>query len=208
MICLIFLNQIASQITGISEYDLWQAARERTATWALAVSQSSQKRLSPYVSNFLDSISIVAQMWLKLVKKYWWAEQMIYILDSEGQQTWEAIKKSWLMGWVNISLEAEWIFWTNEELKHKKLIELYNTLSPSGFFQSPEMAKEIMKSWWFSPSRFITEPGEWVKPDNAAEIIAWNNQTSIPWVNSTLSDMLWAAASPNADLWNKGQWNQ
>ncbi len=201
------INQIASQITGISEYDLWQAARERTATWALAVSQSSQKRLSPYVSNFLDAISIVAQMWLKLVKKYWSAEQMIYILDAEWQQTWEAIKKTWLMGWVNISLEAEWIFWANEELKYKKITELYNTLSPSGFAQSPEMAKEIIKTAWYSPSRFITVPWKWIKPDNALEIAAWNNQTNIPWVNSSLWDIAWNAATPNIDLWNWGQWN-
>jgi len=39
--------------------------------------------MSPYVSNFLDAISIVAQMWLKLVKKYWTKEQLIYILDDE-----------------------------------------------------------------------------------------------------------------------------
>lgn len=207
------INQIASQITGISEYDLGQAARERTATWALAVSQSSQKRLSPYVSNFLDAISIVAQMWLKLIKKYWWAEQMIYVLDAEWEQTWEAIKKTGLTGWVNVSLEAEGMFGTNEELKHKKIIELYNTLAPSGFAQSPEMAKEIIKTAWYSPSKFITEPWEWVKPDNADKIAAGNNQTNLPWKNSPewdvdgLWDALWAAATPNTDLGNWGQGN-
>lgn len=205
------INQIASQITWISEYDLWQAARERTATWALAVTQSSQKRLSPYVSNFLGAISIVAQMWMKLIKKYWSAKEMIYVLDDEWEQTWEDIKKTDLMWWVNISLEAEWIFWVNEELKHKKLIELYNTLAPSWFNDSPEMAREIIKTAWYSPSRFITEPWEWVKPDNADDIIANNNQTELPWKNRSdaelLWDWLWAAATPNVDLWNWGQWS-
>jgi len=205
------INQVASQITGISEYDLGQAARERTATWALAVSQSSQKRLSPYVSNFLDAISIVAQMWLKLIKKYWDAEKMIYVLDGEWNQTWEAIKKSGLSGGVNISLESEGMFWVNEELKHKKIIELYNTLGPSGFAQSPEMAKEIIKTAWYSPSKFITEPWKWVKPDNALDIQAKIAQEWLAWKNapessvSELGDALWAASTPNTNLWNNGQ---
>lgn len=202
------INQIASQIIWISEYDLWQSAWERTATWALAVTQSSQKRLSPYVSNFLDAISIIAQMWLKLIKKYWSEKEMIYILDEEWKQTFAEIKKTWLMWWINISLEAEWIFWANEELKHKKLIELYNTLAPSWFFQSNEMWKEIIKTWWFTPSRFITEPWQWVKPDDALEIAAKNSQSWLPWKNAPqeLWAILWWAATPNADLWNAWQW--
>jgi len=204
------INQIASQITGISEYDLGRAARERTATGALAVSQSAQKRLSPYVSNFLDALSIIAQMWLKLIKKYWGAEQMIYILDEEWNQTWEAIKKTNILWWVNISLEAEWMFGVNEELKHKKIIELYNTLAPSWFAQAPEMAKEIIKTAWYNPSKFITQPWQWVKPDNADTIANTNNQTNLPWKNSNsaLWDILGAAATPNTNLWNGGQGNK
>lgn len=204
------INQIASQITGISEYDLWQSARERTATGALAVSQSSQKRLSPYVSNFLDAISIVAQMWLKLVKKYWWPSQMIYILDDEWNQVWESIKKTWLTWWVNISLEAEWMFWANEELKYKKIIELYNTLAPSWFAQSPELAKEIIKTAWYSPTRFITEPWQWVKPDNANDIALETAQQWLPWKNlpEDMWNMLWAAVTPNIDMGNDWQGNK
>jgi len=204
------INQIASQITGISEYNLGRSARERTATGALAVSQSSQKRLSPYVSNFLDAISIIAQMWLKLIKKYWKSEQMIYILDEEWNQTWEAIKKANILWWVNISLEAEWMFGANEELKHKKIIELYNTLAPSWFAQSPSLAKEIIKTAWYNPSKFITEPGQWVKPDNADTIANTNAQTNLPWKNAPTSlwDILWGAATPNVNLWNGGQGNK
>lgn len=206
------INQIASQITGISEYDLWQSAKERTATWALAVSQSSQKRLSPYVSNFLDAMSIVATMWIKLIKKYRGPAQMIYILDDEGNQTWESITKGWIAGGVNISLEAEGMFGTSQELVHKKLIELYNTLSPSWFFQSPEMGKEIMKTAGFSPSKFITEAWQGIKPDNADSITDQTAQTGLPWQNApdveALGNALWAAVTPNADLGNGGQWNK
>lgn len=138
---------------------------------------------------------------------------MIYILDSEGNQTWEAIKKTGLTGWVNVSLEAEWMFWANEELKYKKVVELYNTLSPSGFADSPEFAKEIIKTAWYAPSRFITAPWEGIKPDNAETIAATNAQTNLPWKNTPewdvneLWDALWAAATPNVDLGNKGQGN-
>lgn len=199
------IQQIASQITWISEYDLWQAARERTATWALAVSQSSQKRLSPYVSNFLDAISIIAMMWLKLIKKYWSEEQMIYILDAEGKQLWKNIKKKSLLWWINVSLEAEWMFWINTELELQKLISMYTTLAPSWFADSPEIAKEIVKKSWYTPSKFITEPGKWIKPDNAEQIAAENAQVKWPWNSPTdLGNKLWQAATPVLDLGNWG----
>ncbi len=208
------IQQIATQITWISEYDQWISARERTATWALAVSQSSQRRLSPYVSNFLDAISIVAQMWLKLVKKYWTKEQLIYILDEEWEQTWEAIQWTKLLWGVNLSLETEWMFGTNQAIEAKKLIELYNTLWPSGFFKSDDMWKEIIKKSGYHPSKFITEPWEWVKPANHEEIAAEISQTWLPWVNAPeqseaeeIGNEAWQAATPNMDLGNKGQWN-
>lgn len=205
------IQQIASQITWISEYDLWQAARERTATGALAVSQSSQRRLSPYVSNFLDAISIVAQMWLKLIKKYWSPKQMIYVLDDEWNQTWEAIKKADLMWGINLSLEAEGMFWINEELKFKKILELYNSVAQSGHADSPEMIKEIFKTAWYNPSRFVTAPWEGITPLDAEALTARNAQTWIPWVNAPIAEDLWndlgQAATPNVDLWNNGQGN-
>lgn len=206
------LQQLASQITWISEYDQWISAKERTATWALAVSQSSQKRMSPYVSNFLDAISIVAQMWLKLVKKYWTAKQMIYILDDEWNQTWEAIQKSNLLWGVNLSLETEWMFWTNQALEAKKLIDLYNTLWPSGFFKSDEMWKEIMKKSGYNASKFITEPWQWNLPANHEQIAATTAQTWIPWVNAPVTtdatdlwNEAWQWVTPNVDLGNKWQ---
>jgi len=43
--------------TGISDYAQGVAARERTATGANAVANSAQKRLSPYLSSFVDCAS-------------------------------------------------------------------------------------------------------------------------------------------------------
>ena len=184
--------------TWVSEYNMWIAAHERTASWALAVSQSSEKRLSPYVSAFLDSISIIAEMWLKLIKKYWTSKQMIYILDEDWEQTWKDITNKDLLWQVNISLAAEWMVWVNEALRAKKIQDLYNALAPSGFVNANELAKEMLKTNWFMPDRFLTQPWQWIKPDNHNDIAAQNNQTWIPWVN---------APSDAKQLWNDlGQW--
>lgn len=202
------LQQIASQITGISEYDQGIAARERTATGALAVSMSSQKRMSPYVSNFLDAISIIAQMWLKLAKKYWTKDEFIYILDEAWEQLFREINNKQLIGGLNITLEAEWIFWVNDALELNKLISMYQTLAPSGFIQSPEIAKEIIKRSGYIPSKFITEPWKWIIPNNADKLLEISNKTWVPWKNAPwLSEDLWAAVTPNTDLWNEGKWN-
>jgi len=80
------VEHIGQQITGISEYNLGQSAGERTATGALSVTQSSNKRISPYISTFVDAMSIVAHMWLSLMKKYWTAKEWIYVLDEQGSQ--------------------------------------------------------------------------------------------------------------------------
>jgi len=50
------------------------------------------------------------------------------------------------------------MFGSFEELELQKLITMYQTLAPSGFIESPELAKEIIKKSGFEASKFITEP--------------------------------------------------
>lgn len=199
------IQSIATRLIGISEYDQGISAWERTATGANAVANSSMKRMNPYISNFLDATSIVAQMWLSMVKKYWGASQFIYVLDEEGARFEKQIKKKDLIGNVNITLDIEGMFTSNKNLEVKKLIDMYNTLSGSWFANSPEIAKEIVKKYWYIPSRFITAPWEWVKPDNASDIAAIENQTSIPWVNAQAWEELRDSVTPVVDLWNQWQ---
>ncbi len=199
------IQSIATRLIGISEYDQGISAWERTATGANAVANSSMKRMNPYISNFLDATSIVAQMWLSMVKKYWGASQFIYILDEEWARFEKNIKKKDLIGNVNITLDIEGMFTSNKNLEVKKLIDMYNTLSSSWFANSPEIAKEIVKKYWYIPSRFITAPWEWVKPDNASDIAAIENQTSIPWVNAQAWEELRDSVTPVVDLWNQWQ---
>jgi hypothetical protein len=44
------------------------------------------------------------------------------------------------------------------------MIQIYQTLAPSGFFSSPKFATEIMKKNGFTANRFIEET-EQMKPD-------------------------------------------
>jgi len=50
-----------------------------------------------------------------------------------------------------------------------KLIQVYQTLAPSGFIKAPEIATEIMKKAGFVPSRFIVETDQ-LKPDGIGKI--------------------------------------
>ena len=191
------IRDIAMNITGISEYNLWQAAGERTATGALSVTQSSNKRIAPYISTFVDAMSIVAQMWLSLIKKNWTRDRFIYILDEQWNQTFEEINNSKILGWINISLHAEWLFGSTNEIELNKMIQIYQTLAPSGFFSSPKFATEIMKKNGFTANRFIEET-EQMKPD-----WIWTVNTEM-WE----SDMLKTLSSPQLNLWNEWEWQQ
>lgn len=199
------IQQIATQITGISEYNLWQSAWERTATGALSVSQSSNKRMSPYISNFLDAISVVAQMWLELCKKFWVKEQYIYVLDENWKQIEELISNKNLTWWVNISLQAEWMFGSVNELELQKLISVYNTLRGSWFITSPEIAKEIIKKSWFEPSRFIIEEkATQAVPDNMADTD--NPSTPLENPEASLWEIIQQWVNPQINLWNWWRW--
>jgi len=195
------ITQIAQQITWISEYNLWVAARERTASGALAVTQSSQKRLSPYISTFLEALSIVAMMWLSMIKKFWKKEQFIYVLDEDWGQTAETIKNTDLLWWINLSLNAEWMFGSFQELELQKLISLYQTLAPSWFIQSPDLAKEIIKKSWFEWSKFITAPWEWVIPENLKQDP--NSPQPTPNPDSPQPNTV---EDPTADIWDLLKW--
>lgn len=197
------IMQIAQQITGISEYWLGQSAGERTASWALAVTQSSNKRMSPYMSTFVDAVSVVAVMWLKLIKKYWTKRRYIYILDDSGNQTFVEMSNKDLLGWINISLQAEGLFWSTNELELKKLIDTYMMLAPSWFFKSPDFAKEIIKKTWFLPSKFILDDTWHVKPDNHMELAAEWAQIQQP---QSEWQMLAEAANFQTDFGNQWKW--
>jgi hypothetical protein len=95
----------AQQVDGVSEYNLGVASRERTATGANAVAQSSQKRLSPFLSNFVDCVSEVAQMWLLLMVDQWTTEQLVSVTNKNGETTMKRLKNEDIAGDLTISLD-------------------------------------------------------------------------------------------------------
>lgn len=194
--------QLAQQITGISEYNLGQSSWERTASWALATTQSSQKRLSPYLSNFLNSTSQVAYMWLAMIKKFWVKEQFIYVLWADWTQTSEFIQNKDLTWAVNLSLQAEWMFGSVNELELQKLISLYQTVSQWWIANATEITREIIKKAWFDPARFIVE--EKVKPDNADTLTPPTTPLENP--NLDLWQIIQQSINPQPNLWNQWQW--
>jgi hypothetical protein len=148
-------------------------------------------------------MSIVAQMWLSLIKKKWTSKEWIYILDEDWNQIESELNNKDLLWAINISLQAEWLFGSTNELELQKLMDVYRELAPSGYFKSPELAKEIIKKAWFVPSRFIIET-EQLKPDNSEQLWAMNAQTSnIP---QTVWQMAAEAHSPQPNYWNWWEW--
>ena len=196
------ITQLAQQITGISEYNLGQSAWERTASWALAVTQSSQKRLSPYLSTFLNSVSQIWYMWLAMIKKFWMTEQFTYILWDNWKQIEQSISNQDLIWMVNLSLQAEWMFGSVNELELQKLISVYQTVAQWWIANATEITKEIFKKAWFDPARFIVE--EKVKPDNADTISAPTTPLENP--NLDLWQVIQQTINPQQNLWNQWQW--
>ena len=194
------LSDLARQLIWISEYNLWISAWERTASWALAVTQSSQKRLSPYLSTFLNAVSNIAYMWLAMIKKFWNTEQFTYILWEDWSQTAKMIRNDELTWMVNLSLQAEWMFWAINELELQKLISVYQTLSEWGIVNATEISREIIKKAWFDPARFIVE--EKVKPDNPKTDVP---ETPLQNPDLDLWQIIQQSVNPQDNLWNKWQ---
>lgn len=58
------------------------SAHERTATGAAAVTQSSQKRLSPFLTSFVSVVSDVGLAWVKIMLQFWTPEQFKAVTGS------------------------------------------------------------------------------------------------------------------------------
>ena len=134
--------KIASQLTGISEYNLGISARERTATGANATTQSSQKRLSPFLESYMGVISRIAYMWLFLARKHWTLEQFVAIA---GDTTGREIKGKDLVGVASITLNTDSMFAAIKDFAYKKLLEVYTQTRQTGLIKENEVISEIFK---------------------------------------------------------------
>lgn len=153
--------KIASQLTGISEYNLGISARERTATGALATTQSSQKRLSPYLETYVSAISRIANLWLILMRQYWTEEKFLVVT---GSNTGKLIKNKNLVGATSITLNLDSMFSAIQDFGYKKLLEVYTQTRGTGLINEDEVMREIFKLQGYDTKRFVPQTAPQVTP--------------------------------------------
>jgi hypothetical protein len=138
--------KIAQYISWASEYNLWISARERTATGAAAVTQSSQKRLSPFMAQFVQAISDVLKIQLRFMQEFYLEKKLIKTLNISNKD---------LIGPMNISLDIDSLTSTIDELASRNLLETYAQFASSWIINERTTAEQIFKAKWLSPDKFI-----------------------------------------------------
>lgn len=198
--------KLASQLTGISEYNLGISSKERTATGALATTQSSLKRLSPFLVTFTEICSRISQKWLILMKDNWTEEKY---LSASGQWEWQEPRRLSnvnLAGVVDVSLQIDSMQSAIDEFGYKKLVEIWNQMQWRWLVNEDEIARQIFKSQGLDQNRFvpqnappITQVPEWVVPQELSQ-----STSPAELVGQDIASM----TTPQLDLWNWGQWPQ
>ena len=178
------------------------ASRERTATGANAVAQSSQKRLSPFLSNFVDCVSEVAQMWLVLMVDQWTTEQLISVTNKNGETTMKKLKNEDIAGDLTISLDINGMIAQRSDLSTKRQIELYPQLKQSGLINESEYLAEIMRNVDMNPNLLIVDYGKEKSDVPAATAPVELSDQSI---TSEIGQDLSQAVTPSVNFGNAGQ---
>lgn len=200
------MMEVCRQLVWVSEYNSGIAARERTATWSLAVTQSSQKRLSPFLESFVSVISKIAHMKLKLIRQFWTDDmykQVADISDDDIANWIETLSNKDLIWVVNISLELDWMFSAIEDMKSRKLLELFNQVAWRNLVKEDELMREIVRSFGLSVERIVPEDAPSVTTEPTKEL--WPEIWSMAveqWRDLT------ALVSPQPNFWNEWQWQQ
>ena len=192
--------KIASQLTGISEYNLGISARERTATGALATTQSSQKRLSPYLETYVSVISRIANLWLILMRQYWTEDKFLVVTGSkEGK----LIKNKDLVGATAITLNLDSMFSAIQDFAYKKLLEVYMQTKGTGLINEDEVIKEIFKLQGYDTKRFV--------PDTAPQVTPPTDIPTAPLTDPAFSEAqlvgqdIQSLSTPQVNFGNEGQ---
>lgn len=190
-------GRTAQQLTGASEYNLWVSARERTATGANATSQSSQKRLSPFIESFMVVMSEVAKMQLKMAVKFWIKPKNL-IVNEKTQQIIKKFQANKLSGLVNITLEMDSMFAAQNELQNKRLLEVLNMVKGSGLAKEDELMRQIIQNMGLSPTKIVPEAApEVTSPSDVPPVAPSDEMTPN---NEELPTMLREAVTPQLNL--------
>lgn len=167
------MMEVCRQLIGVSEYNSGIAARERTATGSLAVTQSSQKRLSPFLESFVSVISQIAHMKLKMMRMFWTEDMyksVADITDEDLSDGIETFSNKDLIGVVNISLELDGMFSAIEDMKSRKLLELFNQTAGRNLIRENELMREIVRSFGLSVERLVPEDAPEVTTEPVAPL--------------------------------------
>ena len=192
-------GRTAQQLTGASEYNLWVSARERTATGANATSQSSQKRLSPFIESFMVVMSEVAKMQLKMAVKFWIKPKNL-IVNEKTNQTIKKFQANKLSGLVNITLEMDSMFAAQNELQNKRLLEVLNMVKGSWLAKEDELMRQIIQNMWLSPTKIVPEAApEVTSPSEVPPEVPALAEEPTP-NNEELPTMLREAVTPQLNL--------
>lgn len=204
------LQQLAQSLTGVSEYNMGQASGERTASGANALTTSASKRLSPYVSNFMQVLVGVGEMWLKLITKQWLLPQYVSVLDEEaGIEVQKYLTNASISGGLTLSLSPEGLFTNFNDMKFKRLMDLYVQVSQSGIVDSPQIIGELFKAIGLPPTKFVTDYGkkkpdapQWPIPTESGTTATPNTSVS---PEQDISKLLAQSNSPQPDFGNAWQ---
>jgi len=198
--------KIASQITGISEYNLGWSTKERTATGALATTQASLKRLSPFLVSFITVMSRISQKQVKLMREFMPDETYFAASGQNSWQEWRPLSKSNLSGAVDISLQIDSMQSAIDEFGYKKLTEVWNQMAGRELINEDEVAREIFKSQWYDPNRFVpsSAPKVSIAPPVAPPPLAslTTNPAEIVWQDIA------SVSTPQINLGNEWNWPQ
>jgi hypothetical protein len=147
------LFDIGTRITGISEYNSGVSAHERTATGALAVSQSSQKRLSPFLQAFVSIVSRISMRFLQIIKQEWSDERFVIVTEQDASMVdqpetdvKQKLSNMDLKGNVLITLQLDSIFSAINEFQYKKLLEVFRETRETGLINEDEVTREIFRT--------------------------------------------------------------
>lgn len=196
-------TKIAQQITGISEYNLGISARERTATGANATTQSSQKRLSPFLSSYLTVMSQIAKMWVKIMIDNWTKEKMLMAFNNNNG-TVKFLKNSDLVGLFKYTVDMDSMFSSKSDLEYKKLIEVWTQLKGSNLIKENEVVRQMFTAQGLSPDRFVPPSAPEVTPPSETPPPPITDES--PNTPTDMEQMLTEAVSPQPDLGNEWNW--
>lgn len=152
------MQALSQRRTGVSEYNAGISSRERVATAVASLVESLLRRLSPYLKNAADVVSIIAEKWLALIRDNFSETMNGYILNSENQQQFFEFDPKELSGDFNFTVSTEGMVAVNNEMALKKMVDLFNVIAPTGMSDASEFAKLVLRKGGL-PSSLIVKQG-------------------------------------------------